>query len=145
MERNLNLTIPSEIKFENSDLDVLNIYKENYDTLINEIDSQNLNKYVNFIQNQLFNANKYFNDQEPWKKKDNLLRLGTIMYTSLELIRRISILLYPIIPNTALKVLKIFNISENNIHFNSIYSNEFLKKNDNINTIPILFKKVEND
>ncbi|MFL2893737.1 MAG: methionine--tRNA ligase, partial [Candidatus Pelagibacter sp.] len=145
MERNLNLTIPSEIKFENSDLDVLNIYKENYDTLINEIDSQNLNKYVNFIQNQLFNANKYFNDQEPWKKKDNLLRLGTIMYTSLELIRRISILLYPIIPNTALKVLKIFNISENNIHFNSIYSNEFLKKNDKINTIPILFKKVEND
>ena len=145
MERNLNLTIPSEIKFENSDLDVLNIYKENYDTLINEIDSQNLNKYVNFIQNQLFNANKYFNDQEPWKKKDNLLRLGTIMYTSLELIRRISILLYPIIPNTALKVLKIFNISENNIHFSSIYSNEFLKKNDKIKTIPILFKKIKHD
>ena len=52
---------------------------------------------MNFIVDQMFSANKYFNDQEPWKKKDNIKRLNTIIYTSLELIRRISILLYPVI------------------------------------------------
>ena len=34
-----------------------------------------LNSYINFIVEQLFAANKYFNDQEPWKKKsDKLLK-----------------------------------------------------------------------
>ena len=42
----------------------------------------------------LFAANKYFNDQEPWKKKNDVKRLDTINYVSLELIRKISILLY---------------------------------------------------
>ena len=67
---------------------------------------------MNFIQDQLFTANKYFNDQEPWKKKSDKNRLNTILYTSLELIRKISIMLYPIIPDSSLKVLSIFEISE---------------------------------
>ena len=57
----------------------------------------------------LFEANKYFNDQEPWKKKDNKDRLNTIVYTSLEMIRKISYMLYPIIPDTIEKALNIFN------------------------------------
>ena len=45
---------------------------------------------MNFIVDQMFLANKYFNDQEPWKKKDDIKRLNTIIYTSLELLRKIS-------------------------------------------------------
>ena len=145
MERNLNLTIPSEIKFEKSDVDILNIYKENYDILINEIDRQNLNKYVNFIQNQLFKANKYFNDQEPWKRKDDKKRLKTIVYVSLEIIRKISILLYPIIPESSLKALNIFNIKETDIDFSTILNNNYLSPGKNINKIEILFNKIKND
>ena len=55
------------------------------------MDKQNLNFYIDFIINSLFEANKYFNDQEPWKKKNDLERLNTIIYTSLELIRKISL------------------------------------------------------
>ena len=40
---------------------------------------------MNFIVDQMFLANKYFNDQEPWKKKNDVKRLNTIIYTSLEL------------------------------------------------------------
>ena len=40
------------------------------------------------------------------KKKDDKIRLNTIVYVSLEIIRKISILLYPIIPQTALKALQ---------------------------------------
>ena len=98
---------------------------------------------MNFIQNQLFSANKYFNDQEPWNKKLDLKRMNSIVYVSLELIRKISILLYPVIPNSALKVLKIFNIEETQIDFNTIKEHELLKKNTNINKISILFKKIE--
>ena len=142
-EKNLNLKIPSEYQFNNEDSDILNTYNSSYENLIKNIDKQNLNNYVNFIQEQLFSANKYFNDQEPWKKKSDIKRLNTIIYVSLELIRKISILLYPIIPSTSLKVLKIFNIGEKQIDFKTIQKHEILKKNTNIDKISILFKKIE--
>ena len=122
---------------------VLDEFKINFEKLVQSIDNQNINFYVNFIQDQLFAANKYFNDQEPWKKKSDKDRLNTILYTSLELIRKISIMLYPIIPDSSLKVLRIFEILENEVDFNSIKNNEILKTNNKLNKISILFKKIE--
>ena len=100
---------------------------------------------MNFLMESLFAANKYFNDQEPWNKKNDLDRLNTIIYVSLELIRKISILMYPIIPETSLKALNIFNIKEKDINFNSLINNEFLKQGMKINKINILIKKIIND
>ena len=145
VERNLNLAVPKNIKLLEEDFKILNIYNDNYEKLLSSIDKQEINTYVNFIQSRLFNANKYFNDQEPWKKKDNKLRLNTIIYTSLELIRKISILLYPIIPDTSLKVLNIFKLNEKNINFKTIINHDFLDQIDNIISIKILFKKIDND
>ena len=79
------------------------------------------------------------------KKKNDIKRLNTIVYVSLELIRKITIMLYPIIPKTSLKVLKIFGINENEITFKSIINNEFLKANTKINKLEILFKKIINN
>ena len=77
------------------------------------------------------------------KKKNNQARLNTIVYTTLEIVRKISYLLYPIIPQSSLKALKIFNIKENQIEFSTLDNHNFLKNSDNINKIDILFKKIE--
>ena len=143
IDKNLDLKIPKEFDFNNEDKDILEIFRLKFNFLIDNIDNQNINPYVNFIQEQLFNANKYFNDQEPWKKKTDIKRLNTILYVSLELIRKISILLYPIIPTTSLKVLKIFDINEQQIDISTIQKHEILKVNTNINKIGILFKKID--
>ena len=143
-EKNLNLKIPKNDKFNNDDLNVLDNFKSNYDNLINYTENQNINSYIDFIVEQLFTANKYFNDQEPWKKKNDVKRLNTIVYVSLELIRKITILLYPIIPNTSLKVLNAFNIKENDIDFKSILENQYLLPENKISKLDILFKKIEN-
>ena len=143
IDKNLDLKIPKEFDFNNEDKDILEIFRLKFNFLIDNIDNQNINPYVNFIQEQLFNANKYFNDQEPWKKKADIKRLNTILYVSLELIRKISILLYPIIPTTSLKVLKIFDINEQQIDISTIQKHEILKVNTNINKIGILFKKID--
>ena len=90
----------------------------------------------------MFIANKYFHDQEPWKKKDDVKRLSAIIYTSLELIRKISILLYPVIPESSLKALGIFKIKENEINVETIKNNTFLKPGSVIKKIDILFNKV---
>ena len=144
-EKNLNLEIPQKDNFNQADLNVLDVFKSNFNKLIDYIDNQDINSYVNFIVDQLFSANKYFNDQEPWKKKSDVKRVNTIVYVSLELIRKITILLYPIIPGSSLKVLKNFGITENKINFSSITNNEYLKPKLKINKIGILFKKIENN
>jgi methionyl-tRNA synthetase len=77
------------------------------------------------------------------KKKDDLIRLNTIVYTTLEIVRKISFLLYPIIPESSLKALKIFDIEENKIKLHTITENEYLTKANNLNKIDILFKKIE--
>ena len=142
-EKNCNLKIPELSNLNKDDVQILQIYEKEFENLITSIDNQNINFYVNFIQTQLFSSNKYFNDQEPWKKKNDIKRLNTIIYVSLELIRKISILLYPIIPESALKVLKIFDISEKKIEFSSIKDHKFLKQNKNLSKLSILFKKIE--
>jgi methionyl-tRNA synthetase len=140
-EKNCDLVVPSH-EFNKDDLNVLLPF-ENLNKLRNLIDNQNINVYMNFLIEMLFASNKYFNDQEPWKKKDNKIRLNTIVFTALELIRKISILLYPVIPETSLKVLKIFGIDEKSMNFESMSIHESLKVGISLSKINILFKKIE--
>ena len=141
--KNCDGKIPAEIKFQDEDLLILNKFKDNLVDIRSKIDDQNINFYIDYIVNSLFEANKYFNDQEPWKKKDDLTRLNTIVYTTLEIVRKISFLLYPIIPESSLKALKIFNIEESKIELHTITNNEYLTKGNNLIKIDILFKKIE--
>ena len=143
--KNCDGKIPAKIDFQPDDLKILNKFQENLDTIRSKINDQNINFYIDFIVNSLFEANKYFNDQEPWKKKDNLIRLNTIVYTTLEIVRKISFLLYPIIPETSLKALKIFDLSEKDIKLETISNNEFIIKGNMINKIDILIKKIEKE
>ena len=51
-------------------------------------------------------------------------------------------MLYPVIPDSSLKALKIFNINENEIDLSSITKHDYLKPGNKINPIDILFKKM---
>jgi len=141
--KNCDSEIPKKIEFKKDDLKILDKYKDNINIIRDKVDNQDINFYINFIVNSLFEANKYFNDQEPWKKKDDLIRLNTIVYTTLEVVRKISFLLYPIIPQSSIKALKIFDLKENDINLSSVGENQYLSKVDKINKIDILFKKIE--
>ena len=141
--KNCHSKIPNSIKFEQDDLIILNKFKSNLNLIRDKIDNQDINFYIDFVINILFDTNKYFNDQEPWKKKDDTLRLNTIVYTTLEIVRKISYMLYPIIPQSSINALKIFSIGEKEIEFSSIENHNFLKGGDKINKIDILFKKIE--
>ena len=142
-EKNCDFKIPKVDSFNKDDLDLLERFETNFDKLIHHIDKQDLNSYMNFVVESLFIANKYFNDQEPWKKKSDQLRLNTIVYVALEVIRKISIMLYPVIPNSSLKVLRVFNINEQNIDFNSIKKHNVLIADKKINKINILFARID--
>ena len=141
--KNCNSKVPNNIKFNDEDFIILNKYKDNLANIRDKIDDQNINFYIDYIVKSLFEANKYFNDQEPWKKKDDQVRLNTIVYTTLEIVRKISFMLFPIIPESSLKALQIFNIKENQIELSSIQNHKYLEEGSSINKIDILFKKIE--
>lgn len=66
---NCNSRVPENISLSTEDLTILNKFKNDLNNIRSKIDEQDINYYINYIVNALFQANKYFNDQEPWKKK----------------------------------------------------------------------------
>ena len=107
------------------------------------MDKQQLNEYIKFIVGKSFDANKYFNDEAPWNKKDNKKRQNTIIYVSLEVIRKISILLLPVIPNSANKALTSLNLNTKTLKLESITNHLIIKTGSKLNNQGILFKKIK--
>ena len=120
--------------------------KTNVPILIDLINKQNLNEYIKMVVNFSFEANKYFNDSEPWlfKKKDPE-RMNMVLYTIVEQIKNISILLNPIIPISTKKVLNTINIPDKDISIKNIEKDNVLNCNIELKSLDILFKKIEND
>ncbi|WP_336294330.1 methionine--tRNA ligase [Bartonella sp. CB169] len=59
-------------------------------------------------------ANRYFANEQPWSlRKNNPERFRTVLYITLEILRRVGILLLPFIPQSATKLLDSLAISEN--------------------------------
>jgi len=107
------------------------------------MDNQQLNEYVKFIIDKSSNANKYFNDEAPWNKKDDKKRLNTILYVSLEIIRKISILLLPVIPYSANKALTSLSLNTKTLKLSSITDHLINKPGTKIINQGILFQKIE--
>ena len=93
-----------------------------------------------------FDGNKYFNDSEPWSvKKKDPERMDTILFTIVQQIKNISILLNPIIPKATNKILNFMNITNENICIDKINDINTLNHNKTLNNLEILFNKIEND
>ena len=110
------------------------------------MNNQELNEYVKMVVSFSFDANKYFNDAEPWTVKiKDPDRMKTILFTIVQQIKNISILLNPIIPNATNKVLSIMNYSNKNIKIDKINEDNLLNHDKQLDNLEILFNKIEND
>ena len=135
--------VPNDINFNSKDLKILNSFSNNIKKIRTLMDNQQLNQYVKFIIDKSFDANKYFNDEAPWNKKDDKKRLNTIVYVSLEVIRKISILLLPVIPYSPNKALTSLNLNTKTFKLNSISDHFINEPETKIRNQGILFKKIE--
>ena len=142
LEKNCKNTIPGDIDFTVDDLKILNSFNNNIDKIRSLMDNQQLNEYVKFIIDKSSNANKYFNDEAPWNKKEDKKRLNTIVYVSLEIIRKISILLLPVIPCSANKVLTSLSLNTKSLKLSSITDHLINKPGTKIINQGILFQKI---
>ena len=146
VSKNCNSEIPPCNKFYKEDELILNNLIKKIPYLQNAMNNQDVNIYIKEVINFSFDANKYFNDLQPWAlKKNNLERMNSVIYTILNQIRSISILLSPIIPQSSNKILSILNINDNDRTIKKILDIKFLKSGSKIKKTDILFKKVEDD
>ena len=146
IKKNCNNKIPKKNNLKDSDIKIITNIKDNIPKLIEYINKQNLNEYIKTVVNFSFEANKYFNDSEPWSyKTKDPGRMYAILYTIVEQIKNISILLNPIIPIATKKVLNTINISDKDILLDNIKKNNILDCNSELKSLEILFKKIEND
>ena len=146
VKKNYNNKIPKSMKLNHLDKKLLDNLKSNISNLVSLMNKQNLNEYIRLVVSFSFDANKYFNDSEPWavKKKDPE-RMNAILYTITEQIKNISILLSPIIPDSTNKILKTMNIDQKKIKITDILNENLLDHNKELKDLDILFKKIEND
>jgi len=79
------------------------------------------------------------------KKKKDPERMNAILFTVVEQIKNISILLNPIIPNATKKILSMINISNENININNIKDENILNNEKELGNLEILFTKIEDD
>ncbi len=146
IKKNCNNKIPISSKLTNTDKQFLSNLKDSLPKLISLMNNQELNEYIKSVVNFSFDANKYFNDSQPWavKKKDPE-RMNAILFTIVEQIKNISILLNPIIPNATNRVLTMIDIPSENITIEKIKDTNILNNIKELGNLEILFNKIEDD
>ena len=70
------------------------------------VGDQALHLYLEAIWEVLAETNRYFSAQEPWKlKASDPERMGTVLYTTAEVVRQVALLLQPVMPESAEELL----------------------------------------
>ncbi|MBI3190224.1 methionine--tRNA ligase [archaeon] len=85
-------------------------------------------------------VNKYFQEKRPWEQK-NAYDVGNTIYAAVNLLRSISLMLYPFMPSSAEEALKA--LGDENKEWDHI-EDERLKTSDKIEA-KLLFKKIEDN
>ncbi len=146
IKKNCSNKIPKPTKLSGDDDRLLGQLKSDVPNLIVLVNNQNLNEFIKKVVSYSFDANKYFNDSEPWSlKKTNKERMENILFTICEQIKNISILLHSIIPISTGKVLEAMNIDKDKIKIEDISRSNCFNHSAELRNLDILFKKIEND
>ena len=71
--------------------------------------------------------------------------MNAVIYTILNQIKSISILLYPVIPKSSEKILNCLGVDKMDFNIDCLLDTNYLKMGNKIKKPGILFKKIEDD
>ncbi len=146
VQKNCSNKIPNSNNFDKVDLALTDNLIKSLPTLIENMNNQKLNNYLNDVISFSFDANKYFNDLKPWElKSKDPERMNAVLNTIISQIKNISILLNPIIPIASRKVLDFLNVPIEKRKIAFIKDKNIFNYEKKLDEFSILFKKIEND
>ena len=139
VNKNCQSKVPVPGEFIASDQALLDLAAAAHKKMCQFIDVQLVNEAIGLVVDLARAANIYIDINAPWQlRRYNIMRMNTVLYVLLEIIRIIAMLLQPFMPDSANKLLKLLNVS----------SREFkdldlkLKPNTIINEAQIIFNKL---
>lgn len=113
------------------------------DKALKEINAFKIHKALEEIWRGVSAANGYIDAQEPWTlKKENPERMKIVLYTLAEAIRRLAIMIQPVTPDAAGKILNQLKINENERQFENINDDYMLAPNTSINKPEGVFPRI---
>jgi methionyl-tRNA synthetase len=93
------------------DNSILNLAADAYGKASDAMKSQSIHTALAAVFECVSEANRYFAAQEPWAlRKSDFARMETVLYVTAEVVRRAGILIQPIMPHSAEKLLDMLGI-----------------------------------
>ncbi|MCD6547542.1 MAG: methionine--tRNA ligase [Nanoarchaeota archaeon] len=136
LEKNYELKVPNA-ELDDEDKALLDKINVTADVFSEIIESGQIRDAIDTIVNLCREANKYFQQREPWKNKE---KKDQTIYVCIQIIKALAVMLYPIIPSISEKLWKILNINKE-ISWEEI--NNELKPGHRINSPEPLIEKID--
>lgn len=105
--KNCGGVVPTPGQFTEADQKILDEAGKLLDICRDAYSRQEFSKALEAIWSVLGDTNAYFADQAPWVlRKTDIARMETVLYVTLEVLRRVALLVQPVMPSAASKVLE---------------------------------------
>ena len=113
VHKNCDGEVPAPGEFTADDQAFLSALDSTLAEMTVYMDNQAFHKAFECLWAQVTAADGYISTQEPWKlKKTDPERMKTVLYICAEAVRQLSILMQPIMPDSAAKMLEQMNVTE---------------------------------
>ncbi len=90
-------------------------------------------------------GNKYLQEKEPWKKKDDQKSIDNCLHLGLQLCANLAILGNPFLPHTSQKLCRMMKVVDRMLEWKNAGSIQLLKTGYSLNQPTLLFAKIEDE
>ena len=121
IKKNCNSIVENNFSLNSEDDQLLQFSIDKINNYRSYMERQEINKALKEIFELLTETNVYVDQQAPWVlNKSNIARMNVVLSLTVELIKRSTLMLYPVIPGSCLKVFEILNLNFSSINFDNI-------------------------
>lgn len=138
--------VPFPYQVQPEDIELKQICQNVVQQLVSSVNEMRLDRGIAAIFAVVRHVNKYFESSAPWKlaKDGNEKRLNTVLYCSIEALRIISGLLYPVMPQKCCEIRKSLGIGvEEGLDLSSLSEWGLLKSGTKISDPLSLFPRID--
>lgn len=108
VKKNCDAQVPQPGEFTAADEEILQQAEALLETVRASFAKQEFSRALEAIWTVLGDANAYFADQEPWVlRKTDEPRMRTVLYVTLEVVRKVALLVQPVMPDAASQLLDV--------------------------------------
>ena len=118
--KNLGGVLPTPVDFTDADKTILASADALYATAREAMNVQGIKIYLDAVWAVVADCNRYFANEKPFDKALTLERKGTILYVTAEVVRQIAILVQPIVPTSAARLLDLLAVDASLREFSAL-------------------------